>query len=429
MARFNDILNSFSSGEVTPRLYGRTDSDLYRKGAKDITNMYPIQQGGLRRRMGTQLVLSDSEMTSADEYNFLPTVLDIEYRRVISFVISDTERYLILFSVDSANAINIKFYNPDNDYLAIVQNLLFGYSTIKLAFINQEIFSTDASIQGIQYSQSGDVMFFSHPESTPFYIARLSENNLVVRQAYVSTRDIDNSVDNLAMVLAHPVKDMNITTATMIAGAVAGNGITLVCSVDIFDSSYVGSVWAFQNASVVGYAVLVTVVDAKNATMDIFQNLDAVWTTGSTQWFEPAWRLTNYPRSVVAHNGSLYFGGTNEEPNKIWKSEDFDLFEFMNDRTIDPGATILASDPVSHYLRSQSSNKINWMLSHNNDILVGTSGGEFSIRSFVGTELPDIRPQSTFGTENIPPVVIEGSPLFVQKGGKKIRDLRFDFNI
>ncbi|MHA2066124.1 MAG: hypothetical protein ACXABY_17270, partial [Candidatus Thorarchaeota archaeon] len=46
--------NDFTSGEVTPRFYGRFDLPQYAKGAQKIQNFSVYPQGGLSRRMGTE---------------------------------------------------------------------------------------------------------------------------------------------------------------------------------------------------------------------------------------------------------------------------------------------------------------------------------------------------------------------------------------
>jgi hypothetical protein len=47
------LLSDFSFGELTPRMLGRTETEVYHKGAQTIQNFVPMIQGGFRKRTGT----------------------------------------------------------------------------------------------------------------------------------------------------------------------------------------------------------------------------------------------------------------------------------------------------------------------------------------------------------------------------------------
>lgn len=425
MARFNDIVNSFSSGEVSPRLYGRTDSDLYKKGAKEVLNMYPTQQGGLRRRAGTQLILDNVEL---DEAIFCNAT------RIESLVISSTEKYLIIF--DSYNATGtdgMTFYNADSK--RAVGFILYG-GVGNLPGINTDVFSTEEEVNKIKVSQVGDVLYCAHPNSVPFYIARISENNLATAAFYIPAHSIDfllYPAPTIDRVRSFPMKDMNLTSITMQFAAATGDPINLTSSVAFFTTTakMSGTVMAFQDAGVVGYAIIKTITSTTVAVTEIVSTIPGAFVAAnsSTQWYIGAWSAGNYPRAVAGHKGALYFGGSSDENSKLWKSQDFDIYEFTNDRVLDPGATILDTDPIAHFLYSDSSNYIEWLLSHNTDLLVGSIKKRFAVRSMTGTSTPDIRPQSGGGSSFISAVVLGDLPIFVDAGGKKVASMDFDFNI
>lgn len=54
MAKINLIKNNFTSGELSPHIWMRTDLQQYRNGTKEMLNFLPIVEGGLKRRGGTQ---------------------------------------------------------------------------------------------------------------------------------------------------------------------------------------------------------------------------------------------------------------------------------------------------------------------------------------------------------------------------------------
>jgi len=424
MARFNDIINSFSSGEVTPRLYGRTDSDAYRKGAKELLNMYSVPQGGVRRRSGTESVLSPWDLDFGTA----------TYSKVIPFVISEDEKYLILIDSQGFSS-PFHVYNPDDQYFKLIPSKSVG---APFATFNSNIFdsSSDADVKKLQYTQIGDLLFFTHPDAIPFYIARLSRNNLSYQEIFVRSNNIVSGFGDLTVLKSVPTDDINRTSTTMSVATATGASVVITASAAYFETGTnpgvkLTSIMSFEDAGNVGWGIIISVTSSTVATITIHQAIPTafVGANSSSQWHGPAWHAGDYPRSVVGRNGSIYYGGTQREPSKIWKSQDFDLFELTNDRVNNAAATPLATDPVSRFISSNSSSKINWMISFNSDILVGTSGGEFSIKGMTGSDIPDIRPQSNFGAEEVPPVIIDGAPIFVQRGGKKIRSLDFDFNI
>ena len=53
MARSAPALSSFTAGEISPRLEGRTNIEKYREGLSDLTNMVVMPHGGVTRRPAT----------------------------------------------------------------------------------------------------------------------------------------------------------------------------------------------------------------------------------------------------------------------------------------------------------------------------------------------------------------------------------------
>lgn len=58
MAKINLIKNNFTSGELSPHIWMRTDLSQFRNGAKAVENMLPIIEGGIKKRGGTKLSTS-----------------------------------------------------------------------------------------------------------------------------------------------------------------------------------------------------------------------------------------------------------------------------------------------------------------------------------------------------------------------------------
>ena len=56
MARVNLLRASFAAGELSPRLQGRVDLDIYKKGLRRLENFIVSSSGGLEFRRGAELV-------------------------------------------------------------------------------------------------------------------------------------------------------------------------------------------------------------------------------------------------------------------------------------------------------------------------------------------------------------------------------------
>ena len=56
MPKVSKAYSNFTAGELTPKLYGRTDIAKYDNGAQTVENFLVQPHGGLTRRPGTQFV-------------------------------------------------------------------------------------------------------------------------------------------------------------------------------------------------------------------------------------------------------------------------------------------------------------------------------------------------------------------------------------
>lgn len=85
MPKVNALQTSVTAGEVSPRLYSRSDLQKYRTFAKVIENAIVLPQGGLRKRGGT---------------HFITTVRDGTAVRLVPFQFSTSQPYVLEFGVN-----------------------------------------------------------------------------------------------------------------------------------------------------------------------------------------------------------------------------------------------------------------------------------------------------------------------------------------
>lgn len=83
MARSAPSFASFTAGEISPRLEGRTNLEKYREGLAELTNMVVMPHGGVTRRPGTE---------------FLGEVKDSTVKtRLIPFQFKTSDTYILEF--------------------------------------------------------------------------------------------------------------------------------------------------------------------------------------------------------------------------------------------------------------------------------------------------------------------------------------------
>ncbi len=162
------------------------------------------------------------------------------------------------------------------------------------------------------------------------------------------------------------------------------------------------------------------VAEAASNTITIAGKLIA-----STDWALGAFSdTTGFPAAVTFYEQRLLFAGTTSQPQTLFFSQsgDFENFrEGVND-----------ADALTYTIGSNQVNVIRY-LSAGRTLLVGTTGGEFAVRSAASDEpiTPtniQIKRQSTFGTADTQPIQIGPATLFLQRAKRKIRELVYSFD-
>jgi len=272
MARVSTIITNFTSGEITPRLYGRIDASLYNSSVKQLENMLVYPQGGATRRSGTK---------------FAGTTKDGGKVRLMPFEFSDEQAYVFEFGntyvrffkdgglltesvknitgISKANPARVTsnghgFSNGDRVFLSGITGMVelnnrefTVVSTATNTFDLTDENSTDytayndsgtagkiveitttynaTDIFQINFAQSADVIYLAHPSHEPAKITRTSSTAFAIADVAF--------VDG-------PYEDENITGTTITAGANTGS-MTLTASADLFASTDIGSVVRFRD--------------------------------------------------------------------------------------------------------------------------------------------------------------------------------------
>jgi hypothetical protein len=140
-------------------------------------------------------------------------------------------------------------------------------------------------------------------------------------------------------------------------------------------------------------------------------------------WAESAWcKKRGYPRAVCLHKQRLFFGGTIYDPQTIWASVIGDFHNFRRS-TLDDGALALQ-------IATSENNVIQWLSPNAGGIIAGTSGDEWTITADGGIATAtnyQIKRQSNYGSEYRQALPVNEVALFMQRGGRKLREYVFAF--
>lgn len=145
----NAFQTNWSAGELSPRLYARVDVAKYMNGAHTVENMIVQRFGGARKRGGTQYINTAKGGAC----------------RLIPFVFSVEQAYILEFG-----AAYIRIYTNGG----IVES---GGSPVEVATPY-----TSAQLFDIQFAQSADVLYLTHPDHAPRKFSRTSATSFTLEE-------------------------------------------------------------------------------------------------------------------------------------------------------------------------------------------------------------------------------------------------------
>jgi len=198
--------------------------------------------------------------------------------------------------------------------------------------------------------------------------------------------------------------------------------------IEVGASSTVAIDISVDDTTAIGVVEIQTVADTENATGIIRTSLgtssDTTLTT--SQWSEGSWSgYRGWPIAAdISPEGRLMFGGSVSKPLTVWGTKAGD-FTSMKLGTVD-------DDAISFTLiGSGQQNRIQWMVPKTS-MMIGTVGGEHLLGASAEDEAltptnVQAKLQATYGSEKIAALIVNNAILFSQRGGKKIRELVYNF--
>lgn len=186
--------------------------------------------------------------------------------------------------------------------------------------------------------------------------------------------------------------------------------------------------WIYRHSGE-GYAEITAFGSSTSVTATVIKRFPAsvVGSGNAThRWSMGAWSDEyGYPRAVAFYEDRLLWAGSTNNPQTIWgsKSGDYENHQRSSD---DDGAYV-------YTINTDQVNVIEWM-SPGKVLVIGTVGGEFIMsassldEAITPTNVRVTRQQTKGSKQGVRALRIGSSVLFVQRSGRKVRDMSYSFN-
>ena len=383
MARVTWMQNNFNAGEWSPLTYGRVDLERYRSALALCRNYVPTAQGGLTRRPGTRYV--------ANVKNSANVV------RLVAFEFSITQAYVLEFGAGY-----IRFYLNNGQLLnaGVPYEVATPYGA--------------GDLDSLYFTQSADVLYIAHPNYAPRKLIRAGALSWSI--STISFTD-------------GPYQTINASTTTLTSSAAGPGSATVTASTATFAATDVGRLIRLKSGSNWGWGTITAYTSATQVTVNW---VTAVGTSAVTTWRLGVWGSVNgYPRTVTFHQDRLVFGGCAQFPTRIDSSNSGDYENFA---PTDATGLVVDSNALSFSVNSVKMNNINWIVSDEWGMLIGTAGGEWVMAaSVLGTVVTpsnvNAKQTTSYGVHSVAPVRMGKSTLFIQRTKRKLREMAYQFAV
>ena len=468
-------LTNFSFGEVSPSLYSRTDSPVYNQSAQRVKNFFLRSEGGVIKRSGLRKIY---------EFDTVIDTSKKQQTRLLPFVFSDDERYIVslehqqirVFQINPAtgnvslattittdvDGATLKF---DNDYLheytfAQAGDVMF---LCHPTFIPQQLVRTGLTtfqVESFLFNQNTDASkiyqpYYSFQTSGVTLDPSASSGSgvtLTTSSAYWDTSSPSKHIGVTVRYRGAEIEITGVTSSTVATGDIldelkvtlepnsvrTNEGSTVIevtlvnhgfSTGDSITVSNAGAIGGLSVNNINGAKTINSVIDDDKFTIDLGHSANASELGGGTPsitthspttvWDEQSYSsLRGYPSAVTFHENRLAFAGTIAQPDSVWLSKSAEYYNFdVGDAKDNDSIHLTASIGEVQQIRHMVSNR---------DLQVFSASSEFYVPAFQNQPITptnaQLRTQTPFGCGFERPQSIDGSTLFIQKGGQIVRE-------
>lgn len=377
MALLRQFYTNFTSGELTPLLSSRVDSNAYKNGTKKLRNFRMLSQGGIRRRGG---------------FRYLQTLTNTTYQAE-AYIYDEDEAYILLFSNTKLEVVDI------TDETNITQTIT-------------SCPWTTAMIGELRVSQSGDTMIVAHPDMAMQKLTRTAVDTFS-REAY--------AFDTADGYVHQPYYKFAPAAVTITPANANTNSQTFTASAATFSSDWEGEEIEFtDDAGTVHHIEFTTYLSSTTFT-GTFDTAPSN-TNASANWKEQVFSSRHgYARSVTFHDQRLIFGGSKELPNHLFMSKAGEFFNF------DVG-TGLDDESIQIQIAENQISEIKALASFRH-LTIFTSEQELYVPTSENKPLTpttiSVKKQTSYGSGEVVPADFDGALVFLTKSKGAVREFVF----
>lgn len=418
--KFNFPMNNFISGEWSPKMRARNDAEQFPKACETLENMLVSMHGGAYMRggfsmynLGNQGTLNALDLDSAT-FKLLPYLPSASLGFAATFVLI---------------ASNSKWYTmPDG------AELTKDGSTSLSGWIPENTC----------YYQQGDFLFITDTSGTysPKILYYSTADSAYHVQDYASAVLIPSAFIFKMIPYGSPqANDISVELTYATAG-----GTKVTSNINYFTANHVGMyIRLCSGSSVEGIVKIGSYTDAK--TVGVTSILTPPLTVGSayggtaapdTFWQISDWgNAPGWPKFVTGFEGRLIFASTKNDPKAVYGSRIGNVGDFCEVPSPDTTGALGFADSAyandnsrpfkltptfnaSTVTALSSSKTLNVHMDTCEIVAHGNQGA-------LGPNDVTFESSTSFGAEVVQPVRVNNFTTFVQAGGRKLRDLIFNF--
>lgn len=471
-------INAFNAGELSPKMLSRADVSQYGKGCEQLENFFVTPYGAVERRPGT-IYVAPTKNSSSDV-----RLIRFAFSSTVSYICELGEQYIRFFYsdgrvvTDEAGVVELAtpYLASELAALQFVQSAdvmiichpqheirelrRIGENRFELA---EKIFEYPPMLDpnlddSIKLSIEGDLSVGSAVTLTATGSVFTSENTggffqlIHTRKKGEISQDFkaNGATDPLEVrgfwsFTSHGTWTGNLSIERSFDGgstwtkyrtyvSAKDNNVSDSGTEESFDALYRVVMEDYEQSNTgtlqlcrvllvnpdyitTGVVKVTEYIDPTKAKGFVLQKIGS--TEATADWNEGAWsRRRGFPCSVAFFEERLVFGGTFHQPQTVWASKTNDWDNYLVGDEDDAAISVtLASDTV---------NTIAWMCQHD-ALVIGTMDSEWTLSAssredaLTPTSLR-IKRQSVYGSSPIPATMAGEVVLFVQRGGRKIRE-------
>jgi hypothetical protein len=411
------IQRSFNAGELTPKLLARGDLTKYFAGASTMLNWVVEPQGGATRRPGLEYIAAAGYSGSAV--------------RLIPFVFNVTQAYILELGVNATGHGYIRFYMDGGQIQSggSAYELVDGGGGVTIPW-------TAAQLMEIKYTQSADVLSLYHPAWMTLEITRTGHTAWTITSMSIGASA--SAPTTVAAVLTgtgtgtdHSYKVTTVLADTFEEGLPCA-AVTTDGPATLDTTNFMTLTWDAMTGANHYY-----VYKAKAGTYGYLGRADSetfvddgsiIANVNDTppQNKNPFSGAGLYPAAGVFHQQRLAAGGATLAPQEV------DLSQTANFHNFNRSFPLRDDDACTFVLASNQVNVIRWMVSAKS-LIIGTTGSEWSLNggnygSPITPSSVQANQESQYGSENVQPVTAGNVILFVQRGGRRLREMVYSYD-